>query len=180
MRSFWRRDDDLERDLLAHRPEPRSHFLSTVASRIDSDRRRRPTRSPLRLGLVVALSIAILVALAGFGALGYAASGVSHAAKSAVQIVAPARDAHPNSGLSSARAQYLVAVCFHGHTIRIDSHAVDALLAAGAKLGACGGGAFRPATPQARMCFRGNNVTVAKKDVQALLRLGFKSGFCKK
>jgi hypothetical protein len=137
MRIFWRRDDDLERDLAAHRPEPRSDFLSAVVSRIDGDRRRRPTRSPLRLGLAVALSTTILVVLAGFGTLGYAASGVKHAAKSAVHVVAPAHKAVPSKAPSSAKAQYKVTLCFHNHTISVAAPAVNALLAAGATMGPC-------------------------------------------
>jgi hypothetical protein len=180
MRIFWRRGDDLERDLVAHRPEPRRDFLLAVVSRIEGHRRRRPARSPLRLGLAVAVSTAMLVALASFGALGYAASGVTHAVKSAAQVVSPSSKEGPSSAISSARAQYLVDLCFHNHTIRVDSHAVNALIAAGAKPGACSGGAFRPATARARMCFKGVNVVVAKKDVVALTKIGFTPGFCKK
>jgi hypothetical protein len=179
MRIFRTRGDDLERDLAAHRPEPRREFLLAVVSRLEANR-RRPARSQLRLGLAVAVSTAMLVALASFGALGYAASGVTHAVKSAAQVVSPSSQKGPSSAISSARAQYLVDLCFHGHTIRVDSHAVNALIAAGAKPGACSGGAFRPATARARMCFKGVNVVVAKKDVLALTKIGFTPGFCKK
>ena len=153
--------------------------MSAVARRIHDDRRHRRAHS-LRRGLAVALTAGVLAALAGFGGLGYAASGVSHAAKAAVHAVAPTSSATPDSSLSSARAQYLVAVCFHGHTIRVDSHAVNVLLRNGATLGPCSGGAFTPAARQVRMCFQGHNVLVAASDAKALTKLGFTRGFCKK
>ncbi len=179
MRIFWKRGGELERELRSQRPEAPPEFVSALARRIDGDRYRHRAHS-LRLGLAIALSISMLVVLAGFGALGYAASGVTHAAKSAVHVVAPAREAGPDNSLNSATAQYLVQVCFHGHTLRVDSHAVRALRAAGATPGACRGGAFTPATKQVMMCFRGHNVRVAAKDVTALRKLGFTRGFCKK
>ncbi len=180
MRSFWRRDDDLERELRAQRPEPRPEFLNVLESRIHGDRHRRPARS-LRLGLAAALTAAVLVALAGFGGLGYAASGVTQAVRSVVHVVAPVQHAKPSSALSSATVQYKEQVCFHGKTLSVDSHAVPALLAAGATSGACTGGAFTPATKLVRLCFKGHNTQVAKKDAAALLKLkvGFKKGFCK-
>jgi len=178
MKSFWRRDDDLERELRAQRPEPRPEFLSALESRIHGDRYRRPARS-LRLGLAGVLTAGMLVALAGFGGLSYAASGVTHAVTSAVHVVAPVHHATPSSKLSSAMVQYQVQMCYHGHTISVDSHAVGALQANGATIAACRGGAFKPATKLVRMCFKGHNTKVAKKDVAALLKAGFTTGICK-
>ena len=175
---MWRREDDLERELQARRPEPRRELVDGILSRIDGDRDRRPTR-PLRLGVAVALTGAMLVALGSFGGLSFAASGVSHAVRSAVHVVAPDRSADPSTSLSSAMVQYKVAMCFHGHTINVDSHAVNALKAAGATVGACRS-ARLPKGKVATMCFKGRNITVARQDVAALRKLGFKPGFCKK
>jgi len=178
MKSFWRRDDDLERELRAQRPAPRPEFLSALESRIHGDRYRRPARS-LRLGLAGALTAGMLVALAGFGGLSYAASGVTHAVAAAVHVVEPVHHATPSGKLTSAMVQYKVQMCFKGHTVSVDSHAVGTLQANGATVGACSGGAFKPATKLVRLCFKAHNTQVAKKDVAALLKAGFTKGFCK-
>jgi hypothetical protein len=176
---FWRREDDLGRELRAQRPEPRRELVDGIARKIAGERRRSDPK--LRLGVAVGLSAAMLAALGAFGGLSYAATGVSHAVSSAVHAVVPTQASAPGVSFSSAMAQYKVALCFHGHTISVDSHAVNALLAAGAKRGACGGGSFKPAAKSTTtMCFKGQNVTVAKSDVKALAKLGFKRGRCKK
>jgi hypothetical protein len=179
--AFWNRGDDLERELRAQRPEPRPEFLNALESRIHDSRYRRPGRV-LRVGVAGALTAGMLAALAGFGGLGYAATGVSHAVKSAVHVVAPAHKAGPAGGLSSAKAQYKVQMCLRGHTISVDSHAVGGLTTAGATPGACAGGAFTPATKLVRACFKGQNIQVSPAARVALLKakLGVKPGFCTK
>ena len=159
---IWRRQDDLERELRAQRPEPRRDLLDGIASRIVGESRRRSDRR-LRLGVAVALSVGMLAALGAFGGLTYAANGITHAVSSAVHVIAPAKPVKlvPASALSSAMAQYKVAVCFHGHTLAVDSHAVDALTSAGATLGACNGGSFKPDEKLIRMCFHGQNVSIS-------------------
>jgi hypothetical protein len=177
---FWKREDALERELRAQRPEPRRELVDGIARKIAGERTRRSGR-PLRLGVAVGLSAVMLAVLGAFGGLSYAANGVSHAVASAAHAVVPTQASAPGVSFSSAMAQYKVALCFHGHTISVDSHAVNALLAAGAKRGACGGGSFKPAAKSTTtMCFKGQNVTVAKSDVKALAKLGFKRGRCKK
>jgi hypothetical protein len=178
--SFWNRRDDLERRLRAERPKPREEFLDALETRIH-DSRYRPGRT-LRVGVAVAVSGGMLAALAGFGGLGYAATGVSHAVKSAVHVVAPAHKAAPAVALSSAKAQYKVQMCLRGHTISVDSHAIGGLTNAGATPGACTGGAFTPATKLVRACFKGQNIQVTTTARVALLKakLGVTSGFCKK
>jgi hypothetical protein len=178
MSMFWKRGDELERELRRQRPEPSTEFLRAVESRIHGDRYRRPVRS-LRLGLAGALTVAMLASLAVFGGLGTAATGVSHAVMGVVHVVAPTRDARPSNAISSARAQYKVQMCFHGHTISVDSHATGALSAAGAKPGPCRAGAFVPPGQRAWMCFRGHNVQVRKTEVKAMLKFGLTRGFCK-
>jgi hypothetical protein len=177
MRKFSR-GDGLERELRAARPEPRQEFLSAVESRISRESGRRRAGS-LRLGLAGAVTAAMVISLAAFGGLGYAATGVGNAVKTAVHVVAPAKNAAANSPATSARAQYFVEVCYKGHTLRVDSHAEDALIANGAKSGACGAGAFKVPAKQTRMCFKKHNVLVATKDVAKLKKAGLKVGFCK-
>jgi hypothetical protein len=173
------RGDGLERELRAARPEPRKEFLRAVESRISREGGRQRAGS-FRLGLAGAVTAAMVISLAAFGGLGYAATGVGNAVKTAVHVVAPAKKATPSSPATSARAQYFVEVCYKGKTLRIDSHAEKALLANGATPGACNGGAFTPPAKQTRMCFKGNNILVATKDVKALKKAGLKTGFCKK
>jgi hypothetical protein len=174
---IWRGRDEVERKLRTQRPEPRRELVDEIASRMVGGRRRSHRR--VRLGFAVALSVGMLVALGSVGGLGYAANGVTHAVSSAVHAVVPSEAAAPSSAVSSAMAQYKVSMCFHGHTLSVDSHAVNALRSAGAKLGACGGGAFKPATKLTTMCFKGRNVTVALSERAKLKKLHFKAGFCK-
>ena len=175
----FQRGDGLERELRAARPEPREEFLRAVESRINREGGRQRSGS-LRLGLAGAVTAAMVISLAAFGGLGYAATGVSNAVQTAVHVVAPAKKAAPSSPATSARAQYFVEVCYKGKTLRIDSHAEDSLIANGAKPGACNGGAFKVPQAQTRMCFKGHNILVATKDVAALKKAGLKTGFCKK
>jgi hypothetical protein len=179
MRAFWNRGDDLERELRAQRPQPRPELLNALETRIHGSRYRRPARA-LRVGVAGALTAGMLVALAGFGGLSYAATGVSHAVTSAVHVVAPTKKAAPVGALSSAKAQYKVQMCLHGHTLSVDSHAVGGLTNAGATPGACLGGAFTPATKLVRACFKSQNIQVTSAARAALLKakLGVKKGFC--
>lgn len=182
--AFFGRQDHLERELRTHGPEPRRELLDGIASKIVGERRRRTGRG-VRLGVSVALSVGMLGALGAFGGLSYAANGVSHVVASAVHVVAPNTAAIPSKSDSSAMAQYKVEMCFHGHTLSVDSHAQSALEAAGAKPGACGGGAFKPATATVVACFKGNNVSITKSSVNTkaqkakLKNLGITPGFCK-
>jgi hypothetical protein len=71
---------DLERELRAGRPQPRADFSQALADEVRSS--RAVTRSPLgRVGLALAFSGLIVVALASFGGIGYASSAASHAVK---------------------------------------------------------------------------------------------------
>jgi hypothetical protein len=182
MKSFWRHGDPLERELRAQRPQPRTNFLLTLESRISSEGHRRPARR-LRLGLAAALTVAMLTALASFGGLSYAATGVSHAVQAATHVVAPAHQAAPTQKtqpLSSAQAQYRVAMCFLRHTIYVDSHAVRILERLGAKLGPCKGGRRTPPETTKVVCIKGHNIRVTAKDAKALIKARKANrGFCK-
>ena len=181
MKRFWRHGDRLERDLRAERPEPRAEFMQALESKVGKAY-RRPAR-PFRLGLAAALTVGMLVAVGAFGGFSYAATGVSHAVKAATHVVAPAHHAAPvlkNAPLSSAQAQYLVAMCFLRHTIYVDSRAVRILEALGAKLGPCTGGRRTPPAATKVVCIKGHNVRVTAKDALALVKAKkAKAGFCK-
>ena len=70
---------DLETELRTGRSAPRAEFTQAL---VDEVRSSGPARSPLaRVGLALALSGLIVVALASFGGIGYASSSASHAAK---------------------------------------------------------------------------------------------------
>ncbi|HEY3764473.1 MAG TPA: hypothetical protein VGL44_04900 [Gaiellales bacterium] len=188
---FWRRQDDLERELRAQRPEPRRELVDEIASRIVGERRRGAGRTA-RLGVAAALTAGMLGALGAFGGLSYAANGVTHAVDAAVHVVAPTRVSVPTISQSSAMAQYKVALCFHGHTLEVDSHATGALEGNGATPGPCSGGAFKPNEKLVIACFKGHNIDLAKTSVTAktkkaakakqlkLKKLGIKVGFCTK
>lgn len=165
---FWKREDDLERELRARRPEPRRELVDEIVRM--TGRSRRSDR-PVRIGVAVALSAALLAALGAFGGLSYAANGVTQAVSSAVHVFAPVKPLKvvPAPALSSAMAQYMVTVCFHDHTINVDAHAVDALLSAGATQGACRGvPPPKPGQTLVRVCFHGQNVSLSDTLLLAL------------
>jgi hypothetical protein len=179
MREFKRRHGGLERELRAQRPQPRAEFVEALETTVRSHSARPAARS-FRLGLAAAVTVAMVVALAAFGGLGYAATGVTHTLRAAVHAVAPAHKAKPSSPANAARAQYFVTMCLKGQTIQVDSHAQDGITTAGGKTGACSGGAFTPAAGFKWMCFKGHNIRVAPKSVKILKKKGVKPGFCKK
>ena len=186
---FWRREDDLERELRANRPEPRRELVDEIARMAAG--RPRSTGRKLRFGVAVALTAAMLGVLGASGGLSYAAGGVTQAVHSAVHAVVPTKAAKPSEAsiaFSSATAQYRVTLCFHGFTLQVDSHFARLLEALGASPGACkpkhrghgGVGRFTPATKKVVMCFNGKNTVVAKSEEKSLEKLHFKAGFCTK
>lgn len=189
---FWRRQDDLERELRAHRPEPRRELVDGIARMVAGERRRGAGRTA-RLGVAAALTAGMLGALGAFGGLSYAANGVTNAVTAAVHIVAPVKPVKliPAGSQSSAMAQYKVSLCFRGHTIDVDSHATGALEGAGATPGPCSGGSFKPNEKLIVACFKGHNIDIAKISVTGktlkvrraklakLHKVGIKLGFCK-
>lgn len=182
MKRFWRHGDQLERELRAQRPEPRADFLHALESRILGESHRQPARR-LRLGLAAALTVGMITALGAFGGLGYAATGVTHAVQAATHVVAPAHKAAPvqkTQPLSSAQAQYLVAMCFLRHTIYVDSRAVRILERLGAKLGPCKGHRRTPPARTKVICIKGHNIRVTVTDANALIKARKANrGFCK-
>lgn len=181
MKSFWRHGDRLERDLRAERPEPRAEFMQALEGKVGKAY-RRPAR-PFRLGLAAALTAGLLVAVGAFGGFSYAATGVQHAVKAATHAVAPTHQAAPklkSYPLSSAQAQYLVAMCFLRHTIYVDSRAQRILEALGATLGPCKGGRRTPPEVTKVVCIKGKNVRLTAADALALVKAKkATAGFCK-
>lgn len=81
---FDRIDRRLEAELRASRPQPRVDFAQALTDEVRTC--SAPERSPRgRVGLAIAISGLILVALASFGGIGYASSAASHAVKKAVK-----------------------------------------------------------------------------------------------
>ena len=183
MKRFRRHSDRLERELRAQRPEPRAGFLHTLETRIVGEGRARPA-GRLRIGVAIALAVGMVSALGAFGGLSYAATGVTHAVQAASHVVAPAHHATPAQAavpLNSARAQYLVSMCFHRHTIYVDSHAARVLRRLGATDGPCKGGRRIPPAATTVVCVRGTNVRVSLANAATLVRQrNAKKGFCKK
>jgi hypothetical protein len=200
MKRFWKHGDRLERELRAQRPEPRTDFLHALESRIRSEGRWLPSRR-LRLGLAGVLTAAMLTAVGAFGGLGYAATGVQHAVHTATHVVAPVHKAAPvhksapaqaaapvqiaapvqqNQPLSSAQAQYRVALCFFRHTIYVDSRAARILERLGAKLGPCKGHRRTPPARTKVVCIKKQVIRVTAKDAKALVKARKATrGFCK-
>ena len=77
---FDRIDRRLEAELRASRPQPRVDFAQALTDEVRT--RSAAEGSPRgRVGLALALSGLIVVALASFGGIGYASSAASHTVK---------------------------------------------------------------------------------------------------
>ena len=86
MRSFWKREQGLEAELRAFRPEPRDELVRTLAARVP-DRSRRT--GALRSVAAVGLTVAMLGSVAGFGGVGYAAAPAKQVAKVVKKVFVP-------------------------------------------------------------------------------------------
>ncbi len=90
MRGFFRgRHEglDLEGELRAGRPEPRSEFVHALEARVRQNPAARRARGSFRVAFVGALTACMLFALGSVGGLGYAASAVTDVAVTAKRIV---------------------------------------------------------------------------------------------
>jgi len=183
VKGFSGRESWLERRLRRERPVLPASRVAELMRHIDAPRKHRG--GAYRLGLAAAVSAAVLVAVAGFGGLGYAATSVKEAVRTAVQVAVPGKADQPQQ--SSAEAQYgaTVAVCHvtssgQQHTVAILQSTVAAFLRTHPHdyLGACG--AFRPAGAKRNVCVRlGPNkfvaVWVPPSKVPAYLRRNYLS-----
>ena len=133
---------DLERALRVERPRPSELLMREVERSIDGEQNR--ARNPLvpRLAAVAILPVAIVVSLAAFGALGYAASGAQRAIEKVTNVVVGGdhQKRLPVVRQSSGQDQYgrtKVTVCHNGHTIVISRAALPAHLRIGDHIGPC-------------------------------------------
>ncbi len=108
MTGFFRRGDKLEGELRAARPQPGDELVSRIEARVHAERPALGRRGSFRIVVPVALTAAMIGALAAVGGVGYAASSVEQAAKAVSHIFAPAK-AHQAivvEGLTSGGDQY--------------------------------------------------------------------------
>ena len=87
---YWRRrhEFDLEAELKASRPQPSPDFVRRLEADVRESGRTR-VGGRLRVALVGALTAVMLMALAGVGGVGYAASAGRDAAVSVKRVVTP-------------------------------------------------------------------------------------------
>ena len=78
----------LEARLRSERPAPRPDFVRAVVDRVES---RRPRAAGLRIAVALALTMAMLVAVASFGGVSYAAAGAQEAVKTVGKVLSPAK-----------------------------------------------------------------------------------------
>ena len=107
MTGFFKKGDALERELRDARPVASDELVSKIEGRLRSGRPAH-RRTSFRLALPVALTVAVVSALAAVGGVSYAASSVASAAKSVAHVFVPAKQAAPVvvSGLTSGGDQY--------------------------------------------------------------------------
>jgi hypothetical protein len=82
-----RRTPSLETELKRQRPEPRSDFVHSLASRVEEAGRPAP-RPRRRLALAGAIAAGALVAMASVGGFGYAATAARQAASAVGSLIA--------------------------------------------------------------------------------------------
>ncbi len=104
---MFKRGDGLERELRAMRPAPSDELVAKIEARV---REARPAyrRTSFRLAVPVALTAAMVAALAAVGGVGYAASSVKDAATAVAHVFVPAKQSRPIvvQGLSAGGDQY--------------------------------------------------------------------------
>lgn len=139
MSRFWKRTN-VEGERPAYRPRPRAEFARALADEVRSN--RRPVAGRIRLGLAVGLALTMLVALAGFGGLGQAASGVKGPVKVVKGVFIEKKTSRePNSyAHTPANNQYRGMRCLirhKGRIIEVAGEAVPAHLRHGDQVISC-------------------------------------------
>ena len=108
MNGFFKRGDKLEGELRAARPRPSDELVSRIEGRIRAERPTLAHRGSMRIALPVALTAAMVGALAAVGGVSYAATSVEHAFTAVSKAFVPQK-AHQGviiQGLSSGGDQY--------------------------------------------------------------------------
>ena len=117
---FWKRETELERDLRAHRPQPREQFVQMLSRQNVAPPKARRQRAPA-FALVAAVTVVLATSLGVAGALGNASHSVKTFYTSASHIYnwnhsgpKDPRDPGDPFGFLPFQAQYsfLVPVCF--------------------------------------------------------------------
>ena len=104
MRRFFKRHESgLERELRRRRVEASDEFVASLAARVRPERR---AARGLRVGVAVALTIAMLAALAPIGAASYAGSAALRVVSAASHALGPTATARKSARNSPARDQY--------------------------------------------------------------------------
>jgi hypothetical protein len=108
MTGFLRRGYRLERELRAARPQPGDELVSRIEARVHAEQPALTRRRSFRIAVPVALTAAMVGALAAVGGVGYAASSVEQAAKAVSHVFVPAKhqQAIVVEGFSSGGDQY--------------------------------------------------------------------------
>ncbi len=98
---------NLEAELRATRPEPRPEFLALLVDRVNAEP-LAPRRGARRLAAACIPAVALAVALASVGGLGYAASAAVRTARTVERALGPSRVGEPVrvDGLNAGGDQY--------------------------------------------------------------------------
>jgi hypothetical protein len=145
---FRKRDveSQLESELRSGRPEPRDAFVRALVGRVSGEARHARLRTNARRVAVVAVTVPILLTVASFGGIGYAASSAVDVVQTAKRVVvAPAKQKLRQVNKSAAQDQYKpekVTICHRTGsgkpvTITISRSALPAHLAHGDTIGPC-------------------------------------------
>jgi hypothetical protein len=133
----------IEHELRRHRPEPTDDFVRQLSGRISADSRRPPARG-LRVAFAGSIASLIVVALAVFGGIGYAASAASTIAQTAQKVVASKPGSTARQSAASDQYVAKITICHHTHsqsnplvTITISQSALNAHLGHGDTIGPC-------------------------------------------
>jgi hypothetical protein len=79
MTGFWKREDELEAELRASRPEPPSRLVDGLVARVEAKGRRPRSRLSGRIALAGVMTAAAIAVFGAFGGLSYAAKSVASA-----------------------------------------------------------------------------------------------------
>lgn len=101
MSGFWKRHEDgLEGELRSRRSEPRDEFVASVANRV---RPKRQGARGVRLGVAIALTIAMIAAMAPIGAASYAGGAAVRLVSAASHALGPAAKSSASKNTAASK-----------------------------------------------------------------------------